>query len=113
MHIDTYEYGLVQIDGQTFKSDVLIWPGRIKSDWWRKESHLLQLDDVVEALASAPQVLVVGQGDPGRLQVDPALAAHLRNKGVDLMVFPTKEAVQVINELSPRRLVAAALHLTC
>jgi hypothetical protein len=113
MYIDNYEFGLIRIDGQTFKNDVLIWPGRIKSDWWRKEGHLLHLDDITEALAAAPQVLVVGQGDPGKMAVDPALAAYLRDKGVDLMVFPTKEACQVINDLSPKRRLAAALHLTC
>jgi len=113
MHIDCYEFGLIRIDGQTFKNDVLIWPGHVKNDWWRIEGHLLQLDDVVEALAAAPQVLVVGQGDPGHMQVDPALAAYLRDKGVDLMTFPTKQACQVINDLSPKRRLAAALHLTC
>lgn len=113
MHIDCYEFGLIRIDGKTYRNDVLIWPGQIKSDWWRQEGHLLQLDDVAEALAAAPQVLVVGQGDPGNMQVDPALTAYLRDKGVDLMVFPTKQACQVINELGPRRRLAAALHLTC
>lgn len=113
MHIDCYEFGSIRIDGQTFKTDLLIWPGRIKSDWWRKEGHFLQLEDVAEALACAPQVLVVGQGDPGRMEVDPVLAAYLRENGVDLMVFPTKQACQVINELSPKLRLAAALHLTC
>jgi hypothetical protein len=113
MHIDRYEFGLIQIDGQTFRHDVLMWPGQIKSDWWRQEGHFLQLADVAEALACAPQVLVVGQGDPGHMEVDPALAAYLRNQGVDLMVFPTREACRVINELSPKRRLAAALHLTC
>jgi hypothetical protein len=113
MHIDCYEFGLIRIDGQTYKADVLIWPGQIKSDWWRREGHLLQLEDVAEALACAPQVLVVGQGDPGHLQVDPSLASYLRDKGVDLLVFPTKEAYRIINDLSPKRRLAAALHLTC
>jgi hypothetical protein len=113
MHIDSYEFGLICIDGQKFRNDVLIWPGQIKSDWWRQEGHLLQLADVAEALAATPQVFVVGQGSPGHMQVDSALAAYLRDKGVDLMVFPTKQACQVINELAPKRRLAAALHLTC
>jgi hypothetical protein len=113
MHIDCYEFGLIRIDGQTFKNDILIWPGRIKNNWWRQESHLLQMDDVAEALAAAPEVLVVGQGDPGRMQVDRGLALYLRDEGVDLMVFPTKEACQIINDLNPKRRLAAALHLTC
>ena len=113
MQIDRYEFGLIVIEGQTFKNDVLIWPGRVKSDWWRQEAHLLQLDDVAEALAANPQVLVVGQGEPGKMQVDPALSAYLQDRGVELMAFPTREACRVINDLRGKRRLAAALHLTC
>ncbi len=66
MHIDRYEFGLIVIDGQTFKSDLLIWPGRIKSDWWRREAHLLQLDDVAEALAAPPRCWWWGKATPGK-----------------------------------------------
>lgn len=113
MHIERYEFGLIVIEGQTFRNDVLIWPGRIKGDWWRQEAHLLQLDDVAEALAANPQVLVVGQGEPGKMQVDPALAAYLLDRGVELLAHPTREACRVINGLSGTRRLAAALHLTC
>jgi len=113
MHIDRYEFGVIVIDGQTFRNDLLIWPGRIKSDWWRREGHLLQLDDVAEALAADPQVLVVGMGDSGRMQMDPALTAHLKAKGIELQAHPTREACRVINDLSGKLRLAAALHLTC
>jgi hypothetical protein len=113
MHIDAYEFGRIVIDGQTFTTDLLIWPDRIKSDWWRGEAHLLQVGDVAEALAANPQVLVVGQGDPGRMTVDPALADFLKDRAVELRSHPTREACRVINELSRRRRLAAALHLTC
>ena len=113
MHIELYEFGRIVIEGQAFTTDVLIWPGRIKSDWWRREPHLLQLDDVVEALAANPQVLVVGRGEPGKMQVDPALAAFLQDRGVELLAHPTREACLVINDLSATRRLAAALHLTC
>ena len=113
MHIDRYEFGLVVIDGQTFKNDILIWPGRIKSDWWRKEAHSLQVDDVAEALAANPQVLVVGMGEPGKMQVDPSLAAFLQDRGVELRAHPTGEACRVINALSGTQRLAAALHITC
>jgi hypothetical protein len=113
MHIDRYEFGVIVIDGQTFRTDLLMWPGQIKANWWRQEAHLLQLDDVAEALAAGVQVLVVGMGEPGRMQVDPALAAYLREQGIDLKAHTTGEACRVINELSGRRRLAAALHLTC
>jgi len=113
MHVDRYEFGLIVIDGETLKTDLLIWPGRIKADWWRKEAHLLQLDDVAEALAADPQVLVVGMGERGLMQVDPALTAFLKDKGIDLQAHPTPEACRVINDLSGKRRLAAGLHLTC
>lgn len=112
MHIDRYDFGHIVIDGVSYSQDVLIWPGHVKKDWWRLEGHLLQLVDVAEALAANPQVLVVGKGQPGRLQVDPDLAAYLRDKGIELVEAPTKQACLVINAESGRRL-AAALHLTC
>jgi hypothetical protein len=113
MHIDRYEFGLIVIDGVLYSQDLLIWPGHIKKDWWRLEGHLLQLPDVAEALAANPQILVVGKGQPGRLQVDWELAAYLRDKGIELVEAPTKQACLVINAEAGRRRLAAALHLTC
>jgi len=113
MHIDRYEFGLLVLDGRTYRQDLLLWPGHVKSDWWRQEAHLLQLADVAEALAADPQVLVVGTGQPGRMEVDPGLAAYLRDRGIDLIVHPTREACQVINQIAPKLRLAAALHLTC
>ncbi|MBM4295046.1 MAG: hypothetical protein FJ126_09130 [Deltaproteobacteria bacterium] len=113
MHIDRFDFGHIVIDGKSYRQDLLIWEGRIKSDWWRLEAHLLQLPDVHEALAARPQVLVVGQGQPGRLEVDRSLAAYLKEQGIELIALPTREACQVINRLAGQRRLAAALHLTC
>ncbi len=113
MHIDSYDFGVIVINGTSYRQDLLIWPGKIKTDWWRREAHVLQVDDVAEALAAAPEVLVVGMGQPGRLQVDQELAAYLKDKGIDLVAVPTQEACRIINRLAGKRRLAAALHLTC
>ncbi|MGO9621476.1 MAG: Mth938-like domain-containing protein [Desulfobaccales bacterium] len=113
MHIDSYEFGVVVIDGQSYRTDLLIWPGRIKHDWWRQEAHLLQLPDVAEALATAPQVLVVGIGAQSRMELAPELVSYLRERGIELVARPTGEACQRINELDGKGPLAAALHLTC
>jgi hypothetical protein len=67
----------------------------------------------MEALAAKPQVLVVGTGESGRLQLDPELVAYLKDQGIDLVARPTREACGSINELDGKRRLAAALHLTC
>ena len=113
MHIDSYEFGHIVIDGASYHQDLLIWPGHIQSNWWRAEAHLLQIADVAAALDAGFQVLVVGTGQPGRMEVDPALAAYLEDQGIELVVRPTLEACLEINRLAGHRLWAAALHLTC
>lgn len=113
MHIDAYNFGQIVIDGRTYRQDVLILPDRVKDDWWRQQSHLLQLRDVEEALAANPEVLVVGTGMPGRMRVDKALAEHLAQLKIELVVLPSQEACTRYNQLSQTRKVAAAFHLTC
>jgi len=113
MHIDSFVFGQIVIDGVSYRQDLLIWPGHIKKEWWRRQSHLLQVDDVAEALAANPEVLVVGMGQPGRMQVDQTLAAFLKERGIDLVAVPTPEACRLLNALAGKRRLAAALHLTC
>jgi hypothetical protein len=113
MHIDSYEFGHIVIDGRSYRQDLLIWPGNIKSDWWRLQGHLLQLEDVSEVLAASVEVLVVGMGQPGRMEVDQKLSAYLKARHIDLVALPTDEACRVINALEGKRRLAAALHLTC
>jgi hypothetical protein len=113
MHVESYEFGLIVIDGKTFRQDILCWPGGLNSNWWRQEAHLLQLADVAEALAAGPEVLVVGMGQPGRMEVDKGLADYLKDKGIELKALPTREACRLINQLAGKRRLAAALHLTC
>jgi hypothetical protein len=113
MRIEHYGFGEIVIDGKTYREDLLIWNGRIKRNWWRLEAHLLQLPDVAEALAAEPRVLVVGQGMPGRMVVAPELGDYLKERGIELICRPTREAVAAINQAEGRRPWAAALHLTC
>lgn len=113
MHIDSYEFGHMVIDGVSYRQDLLIWSGRLKTDWWRQESHLLRADDIQEVLAARPEILVVGTGDTGHMQVEQDLAALLKDQGIDLVAVPTQEASRIFNSLDSQRRIAAALHLTC
>ncbi len=113
MHIDSYEFGRIVVDGRTFTQDIILLPEGIQDSWWRQEGHRLQLADIDSILAARPEVLIVGQGQPGRMQVDQELAQYLRQQGIELIEVPTAQACQTFNALSSHRRVAAALHLTC
>jgi hypothetical protein len=54
----------------------------------------------------------VGTGHSGRLPVVPEIEVEADKRGVDLVVLPTSEAVELLNQ-SDTGDVNAILHVTC
>ena len=114
MHIDSYQFGNIVIDGTGYDGDVIIVGGSVISDWWRKQGHLLFAEDIASVIEARPSVLVVGCGASGLMEVAEQTRRLLQEHGIGLEALDTKEAVQRFNELSRSgENVAAALHLTC
>ncbi|HEB74864.1 MAG TPA: hypothetical protein ENJ04_00745 [Nitrospirae bacterium] len=112
MHVDSYSFGRIVIDGETYTSDVLILPQRVVSPWWRRQGHLLQMEDLSEVLGERPEVLIIGQGYSGAMKVPRGLREELEGLGIEVVAGKTASAVKAFNDCMGRR-VAAALHLTC
>ena len=114
MLIKEYQFGSMMIGEREHHSDLKIVEGRVVPSWWRKEGHLVDVGDVDDILAARPEVLVVGRGDPGRMQVSESLRAVLANARIQLIEEPTAQAVATFNRLSNSDTrVAGAFHLTC
>jgi hypothetical protein len=113
MKIDSYTFGAIIINGKTYTSDVIIYPGRVDSTWWRKEGHLLQFADVEKALQARPEVLIIGTGYSGVMRVPAETVDRIAGRGIDVKVERTATAVDVFNDLQGRKTVIAALHITC
>ena len=113
MKVDSYSFGKIVLQGTVFTSDVIIYPGRVDAAWWRKEGHLLQVEDLAEALRSKPGVLVIGTGYYGILRVPRETVERIAALGIDVKVEKTARAVEVYNELERAGNMVAALHLTC
>ncbi len=112
--IEFYDFGKIIIDGKEYSNDVIIYPHRVESSWWRRVGHELCLDDIRNVFAEDPDVLVVGTGYSGLMRVLPEVEEALKEKGIELRVERTKRACDVYNELSKKfKKVIAALHLTC
>ena len=112
--IDDYAFGRVTIDGTTYTSDVIIYPDHVDASWWRQEGHRLQPDDLTEAFAAEPAVLVVGQGNPGLMRVPGATRQVVAERGIELVACKTDAACRRYNQLTAEgRKTVAALHLTC
>jgi len=113
MKIDSYTFGRIVINGKTYTSDVIIYPGRVDAAWWRKEGHLLRFADVAEALQAKPEVLVIGTGYAGVMRVPRETVDRIAAQGIEVKVERTSKAVEVYNDLQGARTVIAALHITC
>jgi hypothetical protein len=107
--IQGYRFGRMVVDGVVHHQDLLLLPERVVPGWWRQQGHRLALED----LEAAPDVLVVGTGASGVMEVPALTRRSLADAGIELVVLPTTEAWQRYNELSSRRRTAGAFHLTC
>ena len=114
MHIDSYQFGEIVIDGARYDGDVIILGGKVQSNWWRRQGHSLAVEDLTTIIEAKPSVLVVGCGASGMMDVPGATQQFLKEKDIQLEAMGTYKAVEKFNELKEAGVnVAAALHLTC
>ena len=110
--IEDYRFGHVVVDGQEHTKDLIVLPDRVVSGWWRKDGHSLVSEDLADVVDDLPERLVVGIGADARVRPDPQAIRDLEQRGIQVEVLPTADAVRRFGELDPAT-TAAALHLTC
>ena len=113
MRIDSYDFGRIVVEGEVYTSDLIIYPERVEANWWRREGHLLQPEDLQEVMEYKPQTVIVGTGAYGQMKVAPQAKDALKVRGIELFYKPTEEACRVYNDISHSGRVVACLHLTC
>jgi hypothetical protein len=112
--IESFSFGRIVVDGKTYNDDVKIITGRVVPSWWRRGGHRVDIEDVADVLAAAPEVLVIGKGDPGMMNISEALRDRLHQEGIDLIEERTPSAVATFNRLTAEgRNVCAGFHLSC
>jgi len=119
--IQEYKFGLITIDGKTYDYDVEVrWTGEVLK-WWRKESHVIDLEDIQRAIEQNPDTIIISTGESGEAKVTDRLKQGLEVKGIQLIVDLTEQAAKtfnIINEESAeeegeQRKVIGLFHLTC
>ncbi|MCI0401074.1 MAG: MTH938/NDUFAF3 family protein [Gammaproteobacteria bacterium] len=114
MKITDYTFGKIDIDGTVYTTDVIIYPAKIDSSWWRKEGHRLQIKDLCDIVKAKPEVVVIGTGYFGRMDVPRETRTYLESLGITVHAVRTSDAVTLFNRLQQdAAAIVAALHLTC
>jgi len=111
--VEAYQFGRMVVDGETYTQDLILLPDRVVPDWWRKQGHRLDVQDLEAVFDARPEVLVVGTGAHGRMEVPHETRRALEEAGVSLRIASTAEAWRTYNELRQQRETAGAFHLTC
>lgn len=112
--IGHYSFGSIKINGKEYTSDVIVYPEKIDTNWWRKEGHSLIPEDITEIIKYKPDVLIVGCGSSGCLAMPGPTKKFIEEQGIDLIELSTSEACKEFNKrLEKKERVVAALHLTC
>lgn len=112
MRLSDYHFGRVVVDGTLCHHDLAVLIGDVR-EWNRREGHRVHPEDLDLALAEPPQILIVGTGFSGLLQVTAESARLLQERGIELIAVKTGEAVEAYNDLSHTKRTSALLHLTC
>jgi hypothetical protein len=114
-HIDSVSWGQVRVGERTFK-DAKLFPGGAREWDWRETgtSHRpgIQPTDVEELLDHGARVVVLSRGFLRALQVMPETLELLRERGVEVLLLTTGEAVERYNQLLERS-PGALVHSTC
>ena len=110
-------WGEIETDAGTFR-DAKLWPGGGRGWDWNEtgteHSPGIQPADVEEVLDHDPEVVVLGRGQNGRLQVMDGTLEVIEERGAKAEMMRSDEAVQRYNELaSDGRAVGALIHTTC
>jgi hypothetical protein len=112
--IESYKFGRMIIDGTSYTKDVIIYPdGNILSPWWRKHGHVLELIDLQDLIAAAPELIICGTGTMGIMRPSAALKEYLGANNIDFIALRTSKIVETYNKLSGDKKVGACFHLTC
>ena len=111
MKITHYEFGKITIDNTTFTNDVIVFPHRVKENWWREEGHHLKIKDLEEVFAAKPHKLIIGTGASGVMEVDQEVIQHCKELNIELIIKKSEEACELYNHEKGNTILA--VHLTC
>ncbi len=113
MRIDDFRFGEMVIGDTTYYSDLIVYPDRVDSSWWRRQGHYLRVEDVAGIAAKKPDVVIIGTGQTGAMEVPEETVEFFQSQGITVYVEKTGEAARLFNMQPKDKVVIGAFHLTC
>lgn len=111
MPIDQSEFGSITIDGKTYDHDVIIHlSGKVdkRKKKLSKEqygtSHIISKAEAKSVFEDGCDLLIIGSGQEGNVQLSPEAGDYFENKGCQVIVQPTPEAIRSFNQSRKKKI---------
>jgi len=118
-HIDSTQFGEVVIDGKKYNQVLIIGDSIIERDYEKLKdlfgtSHKIGEWETEALLKEIPEIVIVGTGQDGKLEVDKNFLEKMRKNSVKVIAQITPEAIKIYNEkVKAGKRVNALIHTTC
>ncbi len=110
--IQAYDLQSVTIDGQRYVDSLIVSADNLQTGWRHPDCQHLTLDDLNDAIAHKPELIVLGCGNVQQFPPT-ALLSALANRGIGLEVMTCAAACRTFNLLMAEgRNAIAALMLS-
>ena len=113
-----FSWGRVDVDGfDTPFKDVKLYPGGARAWDWNETGTRhqpgIQTADMQELLDHGATIVILSKGVDEQLHVMPETLDFLHERGVEVHVLQSEDAIAKYNELRATRAVGAVIHSTC
>jgi hypothetical protein len=118
MIINRYDFGYIEIDGESYSNDIIIYKGNIIKNWWRKRGHYLDINDIDTYIGEnwiiCTNIVIIGTGESGMMHVSEDLIEFIRGNNIEVFIEKSLYACELFNSLNKSGVnVALFIHLTC
>lgn len=110
--ISSYKFGTFTISGKKYDSNIYLFNEDVKPAPYLP-NHELKLDHILPLIESKPEIIIIGTGYSGVIEVAKEIIDAVRSAGIKLMIENSRDAVRSYNSLLGEKNVAAFLHNTC
>ena len=110
--IDTTKFGEISIDGKIYYSDMTVfWDGTIE---YRNKDHVINLNEFMKLLEKKVDILIVGTGHEGTVDVSEKVRDLARDRKVKVIELKSPLAIEIFNNYASQgKKVVAVIHTTC
>ncbi|MBN2042354.1 MAG: hypothetical protein JW754_00950 [Candidatus Aenigmarchaeota archaeon] len=110
--INSMKFGEITIDNKTYYSDMTVWwDGRIE---YREKSHVFGVEEFSKIAAKNPEMVVIGTGVEGVVNVSEDMEALANEKNIQVFVDTSPKAIEMFNAFQNEgKKVVAVIHSTC